>query len=143
MSGGLFGDIKGDFSFGLTTSATYDTNVFLQDHHEEEDFSVSITPWLAYRSDPGGEAACSVEARYSPTFRNSYDHSSLDGTDHVAAVAFKYQGARTSILLFANYVHLTTSDRFAGGVVEGSVFSCGLSGSYQIAPRTTLSASVL
>ena len=26
MSGGLFGDIKGDFSFGLTTSATYDTN---------------------------------------------------------------------------------------------------------------------
>lgn len=143
LSGGLLGDVKGDLSFGLSTSATYDTNVFLQDHHEEEDFSVAIRPWLAYRSDPGGDAAYSIEARYSPTFRESYDHSSLDGTDHAAEVAFKFQGAKTTLLLFANYVSLTTSDRFAGGIVEGSVFSCGLSGSYQVAPRTNVSASVL
>ncbi|QJE97056.1 hypothetical protein [Luteolibacter luteus] len=133
--------IKGGFDFGVYASATYDSNFYLDDDYTESEFYGAVSPWISYRSDPEGHARYSFEAKYSPTFLAYWNNSDLNGINQSGSVAFKYQGSRTTLTVFADYSEVSSADRLSGTFVEGSIFSYGIKGTYQIAPRTSLQAA--
>lgn len=140
-AGEALGTLKGGFYFGLDASATYDSNFFLDADYTESEMYASVAPWVAYRSDPEGGARYSIEARYSPVFRAYWNNSDLNGIDHTGSVAFKYQAARTTISLFADYSEVSSADRISGTFIQGSLLSYGIKGSYELGPRTSLQAA--
>ena len=139
--GEALGNLKGGFYFGADARITYDSNFFLDDDYTESELEGSIAPWVTYRSDPEGSARYSFEARYSPIFRAYWNNSDLNGVDHTGNFAFKFQGSRTTVTLFADYSEVSSADRISGTFVQGSILNYGIKGSYQLAPRTSLQAA--
>lgn len=132
---------RSKFAYGAGISATYDSNFFLSESDEVDELVTRITPWLTYRSDPDGTAYCSFDFRYAPIFNVYLENRDLDDLDHNASASFRFQGAKTLIELFANYAEVSSSDRFSGGFIEGSILNYGIRASYQVAPRTSLYGS--
>lgn len=135
------GDLKGGFYLGVDGSLTYDSNFFIDQDYTRSELSTAIAPWVVYRTDPEGGAEFSVEARYSPVFRTYLENSDLTGVDQTGSISVKYAGARTGITIFADYAEVSMADRIASGFIQGSIFSYGINGSYQLAPRTALLGS--
>jgi hypothetical protein len=54
----------------------------------------------------------------------------------------KIEGSRTMLSLYGMYTEVSGSDRLTGDFVDGTVFSGGIRASRQIAPRTSLFASL-
>jgi hypothetical protein len=135
------GPMKGGFYFGVYTSASYDSNFFLDDDYTESELTGTVAPWITYRTDPEGSAKYSFEAKYSPAFRAYWNNSDLNGVDHSGSLAFKYKGSRTTLTLFADYTEVSSADRLSGSFVQGSIFNYGIKGTYQVAPRTSLQAA--
>lgn len=135
------GDLKGGFYLGVDGSLTYDSNFFIDQDYTRSELSTAIAPWVVYRTDPEGGAEFSVEARYSPVFRTYLENSDLTGVDQTGSISLKYAGARTGITIFADYAEVSMADRIASGFIQGSIFSYGINGSYQLAPRTALLGS--
>lgn len=136
-----FGNLKGGVYLGADCRVIYDSNFFLDEDYTRSELTTSVAPWVVYRTDPEGGAEFSLEARYSPQFRTYLENSDLTGVDHTASFSLKYAGARTSIKVHADYAEVSMADRIASGFIEGSIFSYGINGSYQLAPRTSLLAS--
>jgi hypothetical protein len=135
------GNVKGGFYLGVDGSVTYDSNFFLDEDFTQSELTTSIAPWVVYRTDPEGGAEFSVDARYSPVFRTYLENSDLTGVDQTGSISLKYAGARTKVTVYADYAEVSMADRIAGGFIQGSIFSYGVNGSYQLAPRTSLLAS--
>lgn len=135
------GDLKGGFYLGVDGGVTYDSNFFIDDDYTRSELTTAIAPWVAYRTDPEGGAEFSVEARYSPVFRTYLENSDLTGVDQTGSISLKYAGARTGITIYADYAEVSMADRIASGFIQGSIFSYGINGSYQLAPRTALLGS--
>ncbi|MEP4078146.1 hypothetical protein [Haloferula sp.] len=131
-------DFKGGFYSGMTASTYYDSNLFLDTFNEKAEVYFQLEPWLAYRSDPDGGATCSMELLYAPIARVFWDEPHLDTWDHAGSASFRYRGGKTDILSYISYAEVSGPDRLAGGYVSGTVFSYGMRGSYQIAPKTML-----
>ena len=140
-AGEAIGNLKGGFYFGLDAATIYDSNFFLDADYPESELSASVAPWAMYRSDPEGGARYSLEARYSPAFRAYWNNSDLNGVDHSGSVSFKYQSARTSVTLFADYSEVSSADRLSGTFIQGSILNYGIKGSYELGPRTKLLAA--
>lgn len=140
-AGEAAGNLKGGFYFGLDASTTYDSNFYLDADYTESEFYGSIAPWVVYRTDPEGGARYSFEARYSPQFLAYWNNSDLNGVDHSGSFAFKFQGSRTALTLFADYSEVSSANRISGSFVQGSILNYGIKGSYQLAPRTSLQAA--
>ncbi|WP_193210582.1 outer membrane protein [Luteolibacter marinus] len=132
--------VKGGVYFGLEGLVTYDSNFFLDADYTESELTTEIAPWIAYRTDPEGNAEFSLEARYSPTARVFLNHSDLNGIDHAGEVSFRYQASKTTVTAYASYSEVSSSDRIAGGFIQGSILTYGIAGSYQLAPRTSILA---
>lgn len=135
------GDVKGGFYLGVDGSLTYDSNFFITDDYTVAELTTVVAPWIVYRTDPEGGARYSIDARYSPVFRTYLENSDLTGVDHTGSISFKFSGARTEINLHADYAEVSMADRIAAGFIQGSIFSYGINGAYQLAPRTSLLAS--
>lgn len=135
------GNLKGGFYLGVDGSVTYDSNFFIDEDYTRSELTTAIAPWVVYRTDPEGGAEFSVEARYSPVFRTYLENSDLTGVDQTGSISLKYSGARTSVTIYADYAEVSMADRIASGFIQGSIFSYGINGSYQLAPRTALLAS--
>lgn len=135
------GGIKGGFYFGVDGSLTYDSNFFITDDYTVAELTTMVAPWVVYRTDPEGGAEFSIDARYSPVFQTYLENSDLTGVDHTGSLSFTYSGARTKVTAFADYVEVSMADRIAAAFVQGSIFSYGINGSYQLAPRTSVLAS--
>ena len=131
---------KGGFDYGIGASATYNSNLRLEEDGGESDILLSLTPWLAYSSDPDGGARYSFDARYSPSLRHYLDNSELNDIDHDFSAAFRIALPRTSVGFYGSYRSISASDRFAGGFVDGTILRYGARASYQLAPRTSIAA---
>jgi len=134
--------IKGGFSYGVGVNTTYDSNFFLTHDNPQNELTANVLPWIKYYSDPTGGAPFSLTANYQPMIRTYLNNPNLDGIDQSGGVTMKVSGAKTLLAAYMNYVTLSGTDRLSGTFVHGSVFTTGLRGTYQIAPRTSLFANV-
>jgi len=133
--------IKGGIGGGIGVEATYNSNFFQSENNQESEFTTEITPSIGYSTDPEGGARIQMTAGYSPTAIAYLNNSDLNGVDQSGSVSLVISGSRTVISAYAGFVQKSGTDRFAGGFVTGSVLSYGLSGTYQLAPRTSIFAS--
>lgn len=132
--------LKGGFEFGIAANATYDSNFYLDDDYARSELYADVSPSLSYRSDPEGGAEFSFEAHYSPAFKAYLNNEDLNAVDHTGGVSFKYAATRTTIQAYVDYAEVSMADRLAGGFIQGSILSYGITGSYQLASRTSLLA---
>jgi len=133
---------KGGFGYGISLQSTYDSNFFLTESDPSSELTTDVLPWISYSSDPDGAAPFSVTARYQPNIRTYLNHPDLNGVDQSGGATMTVRGAKTVISTSLNYSTLSGTDRLSGTFVTGSVLAAGISGSYQIAPRTSLFANL-
>ncbi|MGB6223293.1 hypothetical protein [Haloferula sp.] len=141
FGGEFLPEFKGGIYSGASASVIYDSNLFLDSFNEKAEIYMELEPWLAYRSDPDGGATCSLELLYSPIGKVFWDEPHLDSFDQAGSGSFRFRGGKTDILAYISYAEVSGADRLAGGYVEGSIFSYGMKGSYQMAPKTQLVGS--
>ena len=140
FGGGL--ELKGGFSFGAGFSSTYNSNVLISENDPESDVTLSLSPTLSYTSDPEGGAPMVISAAYSPSASASLSNSDYNSFDQSGTVSMIVSGARTTISAFAGISQDSGADSLAvsQGFFTGTAVSLGLQGSYQLAPRTSVSA---
>lgn len=134
------GKFKGAVILGLQADAIYNSNFFMTEKDEQEETSAVLTPWVKYISDPEGGAEASLEVNYRPAFLFYNDNSDLNNVNQAGDFTFKLKGARTEITAYGWYEQVAGSDRLTGTYVEGGLFTGGIRGIRQIAPRTSLHA---
>lgn len=134
------GTLKGGFDYGVGANLTYDSNFFLTDDYTESELYADVTPWITYRTDPEGGAEFSMEAHYSPSFLAYLNNEDLNAINQTGGASFTYAATRTTFTVYADYAEVSMADRLVGGFIEGSIFSYGISGSYQLASRTAILA---
>lgn len=133
---------KGGFEYGLGVDSVYDSNFFLTENDPDSELGVNFTPWMGYGTDPEGGADVSFTANYRPVIRTYMENPDFNEVDHSGGVSMRIKGSKTVISAHVNYAQSSGADRIIGEFVNESMFSAGIEGSYQIAPRTSLSASV-
>jgi hypothetical protein len=69
------------------------------------------------------------------------ENSNLNGINQSGDVSMQLQGSKTVITAFGNYVEIAATDPILNQFVSGAFLNGILTGSYQIAPRTSLFAS--
>lgn len=142
LPGGLDAKYDGEgFLFGVGVTGIYDSNLFLQESGEESDFSIVGSPWMSYRSAPAGGARVILGARYAPFVRAYLNNNSLNSLDHSANASLRYAGDVLSVGITGAYSRLRQANRFAATSVETGVFNFGVDGSYQVSPKTSITAS--
>jgi len=132
--------LKGGFEFGLNANLTYDSNLFLTDDYTQSELWAEVTPSVTYRSDPEGGAEFSFEGYYAPSLLGYLENEDLSGVNHSGGALFKYAATRTTFQAYVDYAEVSSADRLVGGFIEGSIFSYGISGSYQLGARTAILA---
>lgn len=133
---GITDGIKGDLLAGVKAGAVYNSNFFLTDGGEDDEWAFTLAPTLRYVSDPEGGAEQSITASYHPVGRSYAENRTLDGIDHSGDLTFQWRGAKSSLAAFARYNELSASDRFTGDFVTGSLITTGLRLTHQLAPYT-------
>lgn len=133
---------KGGFDYGLGVDSIYDSNFFLTEDDPESEVGINIAPWISYGTDPEGGAKVSFTANYRPVIQTYLENPDYNGVDHSGNVSMRIEGAKTVISAHVNYDQNSGADRIIGEFVNESLFSAGIDGSYQIAPRTSISASL-
>jgi hypothetical protein len=133
---------KGGFEYGLGVDSVYDSNFFLTENDPESELGINFAPWIGYSTDPEGGADVSFTANYRPVIRTYMENSDFNGVDQSGGVSMRIKGSKTVISARVNYDQSSGADRIIGEFVNESMFSAGIEGSYQIAPRTSVSASV-
>lgn len=128
------------FRFGASIQSSYDSNIFVDESNEEDDFVMTFSPTAQYRSAPAGVPGL-VTATYTPYLRFYLENDDLNTIDHSADARISFTGTRGAFELGANYGHFTRSDRFVGGLVESDTISAHVAASYQVGSRTTIDAS--
>lgn len=134
--------LKGGFEYGLGVDSVYDSNFFLTENDPESELGINFAPWIGYGTDPEGGADVSITANYRPVIRTYMENSDFNGVDQSGGVSMRIKGSKTVISARVNYDQSSGADRIIGEFVNESMFSAGIEGSYQIAPRTSVSASV-
>ncbi len=133
--------IKGGFGYGLAARATYDSNFSLDEDNPDSELTGNILPWINYFSDPEGDAPFSFTANYQPNIRAYLNNPDLNGVDHSGNVAMQVKGSKTLISAYMNYDAVSGTDRISGTFVNGTLLSTGVSGTYQLASRTSVYAN--
>ncbi len=133
--------VKGGFSSGVRFNTVYDSNFFQTESDEEDEETLTLTPYLAYTTDPEGGASAMISASYSPSANWYLNNPDLDAFNQGGAFSMVVSGSRTVISMYASYSQQSGVDRLAGGFLSGSALSVGLQGSYQLAPRTNIYAN--
>ncbi len=133
--------LKGGFSSGVGFNSAYDSNFFQTEKTPDSEVTLSLTPYLAYTTDPEGGANVMMTASYSPTGNWYLNNPDLNAFDQSCAFSMVVSGSRTVISLYGSFSQQSGVDRLAGGFLTGSALSAGLQASYQLAPRTNVYAS--
>ncbi len=141
LSFGAGPGLKGGFGYGLGVEMIYDSNLFLREKNPESELSTNLRPWLSYTTDPEGGAKWSIDANYNPTVRDYLNNSDLNAFDQAADVTLRYVGSKASLTAYSRISELTGTDRLTGKFVTGTLLNNGIQVGYQMAPRTSLSAS--
>lgn len=134
--------LKGGFAYGIGVSSAYNSNVLLSEDDPEDDVFLSVSPTVGYTSDPEGGAKMVILANYSPSANASLNNSDFSSFDQRAGVSMIVSGARTTLSAFGGISQDSGADSLAAsrGFFTGTSVSLGLQGTYQLAPRTSVSA---
>jgi hypothetical protein len=134
--------LKGGFAYGIGLSSTYNSNVLLSENDPESDVFLSALPTISYTSDPEGGAPMVFSASYSPSANASLNNSEYNSFDQSGSVSMIVSGSRTKISAYAGVSQASGADSLAAsqGFFTGTAVSVGLQASYQLAPRTSVSA---
>lgn len=139
LPGGLDGKYDGEgFVFGLGLSGVYDSNLYLSESDEIDDFSLLLSPSVRYSSAPPGGALWILNASYAPVIRRYLDQDDLDGLDHAAQVALGYDGPVTRFSTNAGYSRAQQANRFIGGQTETEQHSLAFSAGHILSGLTSL-----
>lgn len=138
---GLQDGIKGGFSYQIGIDSTYDSNFFLEEDNTNNELITIVSPTIIYVTDPEGGALFSINANYRPIIRTYLENSDQNGFNHSGNINAKIVGTKTVLEANTRYTELSGTDRITSEFVTGTLLSLQLSGTYQIAPRTRLSAS--
>jgi len=133
--------LKGGLTYGVELLTVYDNNFFLQESGTKSEMTALVTPKFNYTSDPEGGARYSLVANYTPAFRGYWHNSDLNGVDNSGDVTFHARGSKSELTAYLRYSELAGTDRLTGQFVNGALFTTGLEGNYQVAPRTSVFAS--
>ncbi len=136
------GHIKGGFYLGVDATTTYDSNFFIRQDYPESELVTDFSADLKYKSDPEGGARWSIEANYNPTLHTYWNNSDLNGVDHAGSLALNFHGVRSYATAYVSYEEVSSADRLAGGFIQGSILNYGITGGYELGPRTTLLAAL-
>lgn len=137
----LEGKIKGQVAYSFSTIASYTSNASLA-AGGDSDLILSFNPAAYYTTDPEGGARYVIAAYYAPSYQHYFEDSSRGGFNQNGGVSFSTSGARARVGAFFNVAQSSGADRITGGYTEASIFSGGLSASYQVAPRTKVWSSL-
>jgi hypothetical protein len=138
----LGGRLKGAVSTSLAASAAYDSNINLSSTAREDDVTLSVTPAIAYTTDPEGGAQFVIDAYYAPSYQTYLDRSELGRLNHSGGIAFATSGARTSVSAFLSLAQASGADRISDGYAEATIITTGVGATYELAPRTSIWARV-
>ena len=136
------GKFKGALIVGTQADVVYNSNFYLTEDNEDDEISAVLTPWFKYISDPEGGAEASLEANYRPAFMIYHDNSDLNDVNQAGDITLKLKGSRTELTAYGWYEQVAGTDRLTNSYVEGALFTGGIRGVRQIAPRTALHAEV-
>lgn len=137
---GISESIKGDFYYGLALGTEYNSNFFLTNGNEQDEFGFFVAPLISYSSDPEGGAPVTFTASYTPNYQAYAENSNLNSFDNSANMVLSFRGGKTEVDLFGKYSELSATDRFTGTFVNGSLLTYGVRANRQVAPRTTMNA---
>ena len=129
------------FFYGISAQGSYNSNLFLDDGGEVDDFIFSVRPWVRYQTAPPGGATAVATVFYAPSIEKFVDNSGFDRLNHTASAGLQFSGARSQIGTTLGYYRASSSNRFAGTFVESETITGAINGSYEISPKTTVSAS--
>ena len=135
------GAIKGRVTYSLSTIARYTSNASLA-AGGDSDLILSVNPAAYYTTDPEGGSRYVINAYYAPNYQYYFEDSSRGGFNQNGGVSFSTSGARASVGAFFNVAQSSGADRITGGYSEATIFTGGLSASYQVAPRTNVWSSL-
>lgn len=134
---------KGEgLAFSMAVNGEYDSNLFLAETGEVDDFSAVVAPSAWYRSAPSGGALVILEGRYSPILRGYIDRSDLDTLDHIGSVALRYDGGRLRLALEANASRVDNANRFAVARTRETRYGAAFSGEFEFSKKTYLEATL-
>lgn len=139
---GLGVELKGGFGLAANASATYNSNLFLAESNGEREVVFSVSPLLTYTTAPHGDPLFSFSASYRPSYQIFANNSQFNSFNHSANGILNFTKPRTRIALYGSIREVSASDRLAGGFIQGMIYQYGIRGSYQLAPRTSISAGI-
>jgi hypothetical protein len=133
---------KGAFLYGVGLSTTYDSNFFLTENNPDNELITSLSGAITYFSDPEGGAPVSIVADYIPVIQMYLENSENNGIDNSGSVKMTLTGGKTVASAFVNVSQTSGTDPVIGEFVSETLFTAGVDGSYQVAPRTSLSSGI-
>lgn len=134
--------LKGGFLYGAGLSTTYDSNFSLSENDPESELITSLSGVVTYFSDPEGGAPVSIVANYSPNAQFFLENPDNDGIDQSGGAKMTFTGGKTVASAYANVSQNSGTDPLIGEFVSETLVSAGVEGSYQVAPRTSVSGSI-
>lgn len=132
--------LKGAFLYGAGLSTTYDSNFFLTENNPDSELITSLSGVISYFSDPEGGAPVSVVANYNPAIQMYLENSENNGMDNSGNVKMTLTGGRTVVSAYVDVTQNSGTDPIIGEFVSETLFSAGVEGRYQVAPRTSVSS---
>lgn len=133
--------LKGGFAYGLGLASIYDSNFFLSENNPEGELGTSFYGIISYLSDPEGGAPFSIVANYNPVIQTYLENPDNNGFNQSGDVSMTLKGSKTLVSTFINLTQTSGTDPVIGEFATESLLSWGLSGSYQVAPRTQVAAN--
>jgi hypothetical protein len=101
----------------------------------------SLSGAVSYFSDPEGGAPMSIVANYNPAILMYLNNSENNGMDNSGNVKMTFTGGRSVASAYVNLTQNSGTDPVIGEFVTETLLSAGVEGSYQVAPRTSVTGS--
>ena len=124
--------------FSLAGGLRYDSNIFLQESNEEDDFIFTVTPTFSIISGREGTAQNTYSLSYAPSLLFYADNSDQNRVDHRATFRFTKQLPKSKIALDLDFSDTEGSSRYASGAVARTRLHGALHYNYLMSGKTRL-----
>ncbi|NJM36935.1 MAG: hypothetical protein HC845_03140 [Akkermansiaceae bacterium] len=130
------------FSFGLSLSEIYSSNLLLSSNNPKDSLRTQVGPSVTYRSSSAAEIPFSLLASYSPSFSFYHGDSELNEISHSFDTRVAYNGAKTIFSLDANYNKGQTTNRITQTLSDTSAGRLTGDLRYILSPKTSLNSNL-
>ncbi len=130
------------FSFGLSLSEIYSSNLLLSSNNPQSSFRTQFGPSATYRSSVAAEIPFTLLASYSPSYNFYHGDSELNEISHSFDTKIAYNGAKTILSLDANYNEGQTANRITQTLSNTSTGRLTSDLRYILSPKTSLNSNL-